>query len=145
MNLRKHNWIGWALGTVCVLALIAIFWMLVAQNIELQHRTERAENAVKELVIQNRGPMGPEGDQGPPGRPPTAQEIARAVAAYCAAHNGCQGPPGAKGADGKDGKSVTGPRGSVGASITRVECLGTSIRFWAGSTPVGTVKMVCLG
>jgi hypothetical protein len=142
MHNRRHNWLGWTLGLICVIAIVAIFWMLIAQNADLQHRTERAENAVKELVVQNRGPQGPDGK---PGRPPTKAEIAAAVEAYCAENNGCIGPQGPAGANGKDGASIQGPQGAPGQGVTRVVCEGTSIAFYSGPTFVGRVKMVCLG
>lgn len=141
----KHNWVGWTLVALLAASVLAIFGLLIAENSQLKFRVDRAEDAVKELVVQNRGPQGPEGD---PGRPPTEEEIARAVAEYCAANNGCIGPQGEPGRNGKDGASIQGPAGANGQNgtgITRVVCEGTSVAFYAGSTFVGRVKMVCLG
>lgn len=145
MKLRKHNWVGWSLGAILVLAIVAIFWMLIAQNVELQHRTQRAEEAVKELVVQNRGPQGPDGTQGEPGRAPTPGEIASAVEAYCDAHAQCAGPTGAPGKNGTPGaQGSPGVAGATGQSITKVVCERTSISFWAGATKIGSVSMVCI-
>lgn len=140
--MMKHNWVGWFLLSLCLGAIIAIFWMLVAQNVELQNRTNRAEAAISELVSQNRGPQGPDGRPGPPGPAPTAEEIAAAVGAYCDAHDGCKGPQGAPGKNGANG--TPGANGAPGAGVTKVSCHGTYIRFWAGTTSVGDVKMVCI-
>lgn len=146
--MMKHNWVGWVLLSLCLGAIIAIFWMLVAQNVELQNRTNRAEAAIGELVSQNRGPQGPDGRPGPPGPAPTAEEIAAAVEAYCDAHDGCKGPQGAPGKNGVNGtpgaNGAPGATGSAGASITKVTCERTSISFWAGATKIGSVSMVCI-
>lgn len=138
----KNNWVGWTLLALLVASVLAIFGLLIAENSQLKFRVDRAEDAVEELVVQNRGPQGPEGD---PGRPPTEEEIAQAVADYCAANNGCIGPQGEPGRNGKDGASIQGPQGAPGVGVTRVVCNGTSISFYAGNTLVGNVKMVCLG
>lgn len=140
--MMKRNWVGWVLIALCLSALVAIFWMLVAQNVELQNRTNRAEAAIEELVVQNRGPQGPDGAQGPPGPKPTPEEIAAAVEAHCDAHDGCKGPQGAPGKNGVNG--TPGANGAPGAGVTKVTCHGTYIRFWAGATSVGDVKMVCI-
>lgn len=134
---------GVAIAATVVLVAVVIFF-LAARVVEAEHRAQRAEDTLEELTTQNRGPQGPEGD---PGRAPTADEIAAAVADYCAEHDSCRGPQGEPGRNGKDGASIQGPAGANGQNgvgITRVECLGTSIRFWAGSTVVGNVKMVCI-
>ena len=143
--MMKRNWLGWGLLATCVVAVLAIFWMLVAHNIELQHRLSRAESAVEALVVQNRGPQGPDGDQGPPGRAPTSAEIAEAVAAYCDTHDGCKGAQGPQGTPGVNGSNGTnGSNGAPGASITKVTCHSTYIRFWSGGNVVSDVKMVCI-
>ena len=137
----KHNWVGWTLVALLVASVLAIFGLLIAENSQLKFRVDRAEDAVEELVVQNRGPQGPEGD---PGRPPTAEEVAAAVADYCAEHDSCRGPQGEPGVAGRSIQGPSGANGQNGTGITKVECLGTSIRFWAGSTIVGNVKMVCI-
>lgn len=138
----KRNWVGWVLLGICVASVIAIFWMLVAHNVELQNRLARAEGAVVELVVQNRGPQGPDGAQGEPGREPTPEEILVAVETYCASHNGCVGASGKDGTPGAVG--APGVPGVAGQSVTRVTCHSTFVRFWSGSNQIGDIKMVCI-
>lgn len=138
-------------ATVILISVVILF--LAVRVTEAENRALKAEETLAELTTQNRGPQGPEGD---PGRAPTQEEIAAAVADYCAAHNDCKGEPGAAGAPGKngqDGKSIQGPQGVPGANgingtnglgITRVQCNGTSISFFAGVTLIGNVAMVCI-
>lgn len=135
-------------ATVILISVVILF--LAVRVTEAENRALKAEETLTELTTQNRGPQGPEGD---PGRAPTQEEIAAAVADYCAERNSCRGEPGAAGAPGKngqDGKSIQGPQGAPGANganaqgITRVQCLGTAIRFWSGPIHVGDVAMVCL-
>lgn len=153
MSNSERNIQGWILGIVTALLLAGFIVFLGMWGVDASERADRLEAQLHELTTQNRGPQGPEGD---PGRAPSPEEIAAAVADYCAAHGDCrgsQGIAGTPGKDGQDGQSVQGPQGvpgsngvngSNGLGITRVQCNGTSISFFAGTALVGTVAMVCI-